>query len=247
MSDSTSFAFALVAEDARCRELAMVLADRTGSALLDDAWDLDPSLYKDQRAWRGRAASSPFSTRAEFPDPPKFGHGLAQLGWNKDPGAKFIAKVVYAFIDESIALLLIAMDQDRDRERAEAQRRARDVASRLVEFPVVLALMNPEAEAWEIAAFQPSSDNGRERHATITRSLTFDPVREPDRMTSTSGPPERDCKAVHRALLDGERPCHERPLTELLATAASTGLPAYLGDIHAALRAAFKLPDLPES
>ena len=134
-----------------------------------------------------------------------------------------------------------------NRERAEAQRRACDRASRLAKFPVVLALMNPEAEAWEIAAFQPLSDDGRERHAPITPSLTFDPVRQPERMTSTSGLPERDCKAVHRALLDDERPCHQRPLTELLATAASTGLPAYLGDVHAAFRAAFKLPDLPES
>ena len=247
MSDSASFAFALVVEDGLCRELAVVLADRTGSALLDDAWDLDPSLYKDQRAWRGRAASSPFSTRADFADRPKFGHGRVSLGWNEGPGAKFVAKVVHAFIDESITVLVVAMDQDRNRERAEAQRRACDRASRLAKFPVVLALMNPEAEAWEIAAFEPLSDSGRERHAAITRSITFDPVRQPERMTSTSGLPERDCKAVHRALLDDERPCHQRPLTELLATAASTGLPAYLGDVHAALRAAFKLPDLPES
>ena len=129
MSDSASFAFALAVEDGLCRELAVVLADRTGTALLEEAWDLHPSLYESQRTWRGRDASSPNSTRADFPGRPKFGHGRVLLGWNEGPGAKFVAKVIYAFVGEPIALLLVAMDQDRDRERAEAQRRARDVAS----------------------------------------------------------------------------------------------------------------------
>ena len=241
MSDS-GLQFGLVGEDALARELAVVLADRSGSDLLEHAWNLDPMLYSEQREWRGRGRNSPFSTRSDFKDHPRFGRGLVPLGWAEGPGAQFIAKVVNAFVGESLAVLVIAIDEDRVHQRAAAQRRARDKAAPAIAFPVVLALINPEAEAWEIAAFHLSTAEALARHTAVTASLAFDPVRQPHRMTSTSGRPERDCKAVHRALLDGDRPCHDRPLAELGATAQSTGLPTYLVDIEAALRIAFDIP-----
>ena len=242
MSDRGGLQFGLVGEDALSRELAVVLADRVGSELLDQAWDLDPAHYPERREWRGRERSSPFSTPADFAGPPIFGHGLVPLEWAVGPGAKFVAKVVRAFAGAPIEVLLIAMDEDRDHERAAAQRRARDMASRMATFPIVLALMNPEAEAWEIASFHPSTAEALARYAAVKALLTFDPVREPHRLTSTSGRPERDCKTVHGALLDGERPCRDRTLAELGATVTSTGLPTYLVDIEAALRVAFDVP-----
>ncbi len=136
-----------------------------------------------------------------------------------------------------LELVVIARDSDRMDRRA-----GFEVA--LVESPppegcqAVYADMHPEAEAWRIAAFEPSSDEERSRHQEVRRQLGFDPVTHPERLTSTAGG-ERDAKRVHDELMDRDSDrsaaCLEALLERLAQVSAACGLPRFLEEVRGAL------------
>jgi hypothetical protein len=122
---------------------------------------------------------------------PKFGSGAHRraraFGRNGGECADKLAQWVTACVDiGGVQLLVVAFDQDRKPSR----RTAVGTAHAEADVPLACALMNPEAEAWRIVVAP--------RRAEVVDRLAFDPWREPERMTSTSGRPERDVKAIAR-------------------------------------------------
>jgi hypothetical protein len=110
--------------------------------------------------------------------------------------------------DDSAAAAVIALDADEDPEDAAAMRRAFEAQRAQLEADgvrcaLLLALAQPESEAWCVAAVDEHADNSA-TIAALRRELGFDPIRQPHELTSTSKTAKRDCKRVFEALL-GDR------------------------------------------
>jgi hypothetical protein len=153
-----------------------------------------------------------------------------------------IRKAVGLFVElmqPTPAVVVIALDIDRQTDRRTGLLRGVERANNESTSKAVVAAMNPEAEAWRIAAFQPTSPEAMKRHTDIKAALTFDPVQEPDRLNSTvTTAGLRDAKNCHDHLYPIEEESHaslRRPIHELESTETSTGLPAYIGDFRSAL------------
>ena len=104
----------------------------------------------------------------------------------------------------------------------------------------MIAAMNPEAEAWRIAAFVAIDKAEAEIFEAVRCELDFNPVAQPERLQST-GPDNgaRDVKNCHDRLMpssERSRATLERPLAELETVAESSGLPSYVRDFRAVLR-----------
>lgn len=108
-------------------------------------------------------------------------------------------------------VVVFAMDVDGRTERVSSLRD--ELRERKFPYPIVLALPDPEAEAWIIALFRPATDEDRARHEGLRRELGFDPIREPHRLLSTTRVGDRDPKRVALALL------HAKPASEVLESA----------------------------
>lgn len=68
--------------------------------------------------------------------------------------------------------------------------------------PCVIALPDPEGEAWLLAMERLQVDE-RQRKAEAVRVVGFDPRHDPGRLSSTSDRPN-DCKRLVRWIFDGE-------------------------------------------
>jgi hypothetical protein len=108
---------------------------------------------------------------------------------------------------------------------------------------VVIAAMQPEAEAWRICAFQPATEAERKRHEVTKGSLSFDPVRQTERLSSASRTAiVRDTKRVHYELFDGDidrsHAALQRPTVELRSVAPESGLPPFIDHFTTAVGSA---------
>lgn len=138
-------------------------------------------------------------------------------------------------------IVVIARDLDRASNRlASLHNGARKARS---DGTVVIAAMQPEAEAWRICAFRAENGAERELHRLTKNSLTFDPVREPERLSSASNKDRnRDSKQVHNELFNGDlersHAALKRPLVALRTVAPECGLPSFIEEFAAAVSSA---------
>ena len=129
------------------------------------------------------------------------------------------------------------LDKDEDRKRGFAQARA---CSRWP-FEVLGALADPELEAWQAAAFVPTSEQEQAIAAELRSQLGFHPHERPERLSSTHRGSPKDAKRICKILFthrDPRRAWTTVPLTQLETHGAGCGL----GDfIHAAREALWPL------
>jgi hypothetical protein len=145
-------------------------------------------------------------------------------------------KLLHAFDQSSPrpAIVILARDGDGN---AKARRRG---FTQVVEhfswpFAVVLAMPEPESEAWFICGFEPSSDAERATHTKLCARLSFNPVTKPHRLTSKPNDAATDAKRV----LDGLCPDSKRrtacltvPLDVLAQRGEQAGLAQLLADLR---------------
>ncbi len=237
-ADSRWF-FAIIAEDRAAFENATTVADLVLADLVLTKWAV-PEEIETMRRWGGHRSNPEVNFLGIHQ---LDGHLLRHLGSQKRFHGKWneydirVAKAVALFDDNAPALLLIALDIDRDEDRTAALARAVS-AQEDSSYSVVVAGMNPEAEAWRIAAFVPDNPHDANQLASERKRLTFNPVSEPHRLTSTSGDKSRDVKICHKNLFDNRDSLEalRRPIIDLRKVAQTSGLPTFIDDIETALQ-----------
>ena len=120
---------------------------------------------------------------------------------------------------------IFVLDSDRHPERAPE---IREAAVRVDGTPVCAGVAIPEIESWLLAV---ASDEVR---AALRKSLQFDPVREPHRMSSTVGG-SRDAKAVFDQAYDDEQSALDRLERSDVDGLRREGAPSGLGEFMDAL------------
>jgi hypothetical protein len=241
------FVIAVVAEDRLAFENATIIADKVGSSLTHQYWD-DPDSFVSCRLWMKHpkdASSRDYLPLSELRQLREIVWGNSSRRFHGHFGGHdlrpAIAVEIFANLDEPPQIVIISLDSDRDTGRTAALRTGASAvgATRPEGSPtVVLALANPEHEAWRIAAFRPSTDVERGYLDEICRELSFDPTREPHRMVSASRNAGRDVKAIHHRLMDETRSAQalaEAAIEELEGVSKSCGLPTYVTEIRSAL------------
>jgi hypothetical protein len=117
---------------------------------------------------------------------------------------------------------------------------ARQEASPLGGFRVIIGCPDPMREAWVLAGFGPESDDERARLTALCHALGFGPCEEAHRLRDKGEHDRRSPKRALRALTDGdpereERCWKEPPLSLLRARGRSTGLGTFLDDVARAM------------
>ncbi|WP_437720603.1 hypothetical protein [Sorangium sp. So ce861] len=125
-------------------------------------------------------------------------------------------------------------DQGEARRQGLAQ--ARDEASRLATFRIVLGCPDPMREAWVLAGFEPASDEERARLDEVRRELGFSPCQEAHRLRAKEEQAERSPKRVIRKLTGGDpereaRCSTDAPLARLREHGVGSGLHAFLQEV----------------
>lgn len=131
---------------------------------------------------------------------------------------------------------ILIRDLDRKEGREGGMQQA--ISSGSWPFVIVGAWCIPEVEAWAIACFGPMNERERAVHTRLVNELKFDPTREPERMSSTSGS-NRDAKRVGQALFEGDHTRRlrgfERSIDEVHACGVTCGLADFLREIDTKL------------
>jgi hypothetical protein len=141
------------------------------------------------------------------------------------------------------ALVIVMKDTDGEHARLDGLRKALSLVGNL---PVIVGAPHQDAEAWFVAGFQPASTLERDRHATCTGDLMFDPCQQPHRLTAHPNDATTDAKRVLRRIAFGDdRSCPPSPdelvglcertlrdLRVLEARGAQCGLATFLADLH---------------
>jgi hypothetical protein len=112
------------------------------------------------------------------------------------PGAHMMRKTLTAFErrDPRPDLVVLAWDGDGDAERRRSGfEQARGGSP--WPFPVILAMPEPESEAWFICGFEPRTPEERGRLDALTRELSFDPTKQPHRTTAHPNDASTDLRA----------------------------------------------------
>lgn len=234
--------FAVACEDRGHHEAVTLLTDRclteAASWAADDVlehvrvWlgDGDRPWFALKDAWenaraRGLRPHGHFGGVAGLPEARMFRAQLLLWKRLKDEGTRLDAVV-------------LIRDLDHKAEREAGMQQA--ISSGSWPFVIVGAWCIPEVEAWAIVCFRPEPEDDREivAHARLVVELEFDPTREPERMSSTSGS-SRDAKRVSQALFESSHTRRVRgfgrPLDELRACGVTCGLSDFLREIDTKL------------
>jgi hypothetical protein len=184
-----------------------------------------------QVEWVGEAGALFRKSRRARAGNKTFGSGPRELGaWKTRPAVK-VARNDWFLCREGSDAVVVATDIDRNPERGLSSEERQDFI-KLVP-PLILAEMNPEAEAWRIVV---SAQHPNMR--AVRQSLSFDPSREPERMTSTAGG-QRDCKTVFRNLFGADEPSSligfGHGIDALKSSPQVSGLPQFVADVEGLL------------
>jgi hypothetical protein len=225
----TEFVFAIAAEDDMCFVNATVVAN----VIAAEHQQGIPFAH----TWVGHPRGASYLRLSRLNEYTKstWGSGSKKFHGRRDGQDIRVKKVVALFEDLQPDLIIIALDIDRENDRNQALRNSLPRQLR-----VVLALMNPEAEAWRIALFTSDTVYATQRHTVIRRTLMFDPVQQPHRLSSTAaGAGLRDVKACHDQLFASD----DESLSVLTTTSAhfsatpvSTGLPQFAQEFELMLK-----------
>lgn len=198
----STWRFGLVAEDDGCAQNAQRLADRLLMGKLRNEWRVDPDDdLGTWRRWTGIDEGVAWELFRAAGPRRAFGGGRPPLPGGPFGGGPWLAKLrswSQHFAVEGVDLVVFALDQDRKPDRRAAVNKFIDET-----HWTAVALMNPEGEAWRIVAFRNPTASQQRAHRDIVSALTFDPVREPHRLHSTTPGSDRDAKAILQKLLDG--------------------------------------------
>ncbi len=240
MGSEPRYWFALAAEDADHHKAVTRLTDRVLAETIEGFSHATPEAT---RRWRERNALAPYwkvtgaEKEARSLGLPLRGHfaGKGELEAVTYRAQLLVWKHAHVH-GQPIHVGVIARDTDKT-ARKEGARRAMESAP--WPFLVVLAFPDPEVEAWPIAVFCPVTKADRKRIEDLTKRLGFSPVDHPHRLTSTVQG-ERDAKAVHAALFEGDAAREddwlEADLAMLRERGKTCGLADFLGDLDAAVR-----------
>ena len=92
---------------------------------------------------------------------------------------------------------------------------------------------HPESEVWLLVCYNGRANRVIEEHK---KKLTFDPRKKPEKLTSTSGMPERDVKVIWKSVTDQDEQAADNALSATLSVlksaAPSSGLPAFIEQIE---------------
>lgn len=103
--------------------------------------------------------------------------------------------------------------------------------------PIIIAVADPEREAWVISGFSPRDARERDALEAATRRLGFDPTTHSERLTSKTAGDPRDAKRVAEELgidADRETPCLG-DLDLLARRGMANGLSPFLDEVQARL------------
>jgi hypothetical protein len=239
---AATYSIAVAAEDWGHYRAVTRLADRVLAEV--SPWysdiltnDEHPTLIDDIRRWGTGPDERPWSPLKHAFDNAR-ARGLPCHGhFNGEPGksdawmfrAQLLLFQAECIDGRAIDAVVVARDVDDDPERIAA---ARQVSALTWPFPVVLALCNPEIEAWHVAGFEPEDDRERARLTELRSKLGFSPPREPQRLNSKQPDDPKDAKRVCDHLCDADNDrkqrCLEAPLTMLLEHGYACGLADFL-------------------
>lgn len=135
-------------------------------------------------------------------------------------------------------LVILARDVDGTGRSAGFAQAIAEAGPQHLPFRVVLALAQPEVEAWFLCAWTPQDDAGREVHAELRQEIGFDPVARSHELTSTSSG-KRDVKRVLERL-PGRGPAARAAfaaldVVELHRRGAANGLAEFVRQLGTAL------------
>lgn len=215
--------FVLVAEDSAAAIATATIVDRVvherGAQWQRDLWDEE--LRSQQRRWRALRTDAQrlvldglgtFSKKQNVAPSRKITTLAPRRGGAAVEVAKFFAALDEANEQATLAAFACDLDgqsaEDALREHEERAKRAKKNNSARAEC-FLLALAQPEFEAWFIVGFEPRTDEERFRLEEQQRICGFDPREHPERLQSTSGGP-RDAKKVLAALCASNKAADER-------------------------------------
>lgn len=160
------------------------------------------------------------------------------------PEASMVRTVLVAFERRQPRPELVILARDGDGYAAQRRRGVDQVRTKLQwSFPVVLAMPEPEGEAWFIAGFEPRNDEERARLDALVQELAFDPTKQPHRTTAHPNDASTDTKRVLARLTRDDAlrrdACLDHPLDELARRGATTGLAQFIAELREHLPARF--------
>lgn len=188
---------ALVAED---RAAVSVVQHLTDQALLEVDWIAADNLSQ-SRCWQQFDGEDwlPWKkvagiARQTLPTFRVSGH------FDGKPGAEdaLAVRKVIAFLQAQStgpAVFVLARDIDHTDRRTGFTQALAEAGSNLLPCRVVLALAQPEVEAWFVCVWKAEDQAGKAKHAELRQLLGFDPVARSHELTSTSSS-KRDAKVV---------------------------------------------------
>lgn len=228
-------------EDRAHDTLVKTLARRV--VLEGASWDIAPALDH-MWSWAGPKGEAEFKItgKLEVRGPggrPLRLHGKI-AGEPLAPEARMYRRLLHAFDQASPRPQLVILARDADRRARERRRGFEQVATGLAwSFPIILAMPEPESEAWFLCGFEASSDTERDELAALRAALNFDPITQPHRLTSAPASADTDAKRVLAVLvgddLDRRDACLEVELERLAANGEGAGLARLLDELRAHL------------
>ena len=207
------------------------------------------------REWRGYERGQPWSKCGRDDAPRAFEidgrrvslHGPID-GAPLKHGARMWREVLWRFtlLDPRPDVVVLAQDGDgRRHDRLGGLDQVRRAASLRWPFRIVVAMPEPEIEAWHVAGFEPGNEA---EHATLARvraDLSFDPRIESHKLTSQPNDAATDAKRVLARLCgsdtDREAAClddHDR----LRDRGAANGAADFLAEVEELLVPCFGVP-----
>jgi hypothetical protein len=238
----------LIVEDRAHALAAQVLADRV---LIECGPDwIGAETIDGLRQWSGLAPNTELTRWTEL-DALSKRHRLRIHGRSAGPDHVATRKVLELAqrmddADAPITALLLLRDLDNQPERRDGIQTAVQESDGALPFAVIIGTANPEAKAWLLNGFVPQGSGEATCLEQLCRELSLDPVREPDRLRGDRRRPDsqRDIKAVLARLTGDDRAREERCLTEtplnvLAERGTTSGLCAFLFDLHAQLLPCF--------
>lgn len=194
----STWRFGLVAEDREGAENARQLGDLLLMNALRSAWREEADDLGTWRWWTGVSEEIPWeSFKAAGPKQP-FGSGVPPLPIGSFGDGPLVARMRMWFQPHrrGVDLVVFAFDEDREPDRRVAVETFLNEAHK-----AAVALMNPEGQAWRIMAFRGGTLSQARAYRELCKELTFDPVREPLKLDSTTRGAQRDPKVVLPRLL----------------------------------------------
>lgn len=234
-----AYEFGVVCEARADQLTACGLADRV---LLEQVDWIEPETLETQRQWRGLTPADSFLRWASVNSEAErmklrggiYGH------FNGTPGGPdaFVARkalLLYAFLSQRPAAVLLIRDSDGDSRRRTGLEQARD--ARPWPFKVVIGVAHPKREAWVLAGFEPQGPEESARLQQLRDRLSMDPILKSHELDAREHGAKTDIKRALDELIlgdgDRERQClNETALAVLEQRGESNGLVAFLEEVR---------------